>query len=142
MSVLPTAAEASRATRLGFAVVTDAGEWRDDPDVVGRKRAWRDGQWSDWVHTAGGEPSTEPYLGGAPRWQYGIVALGSFGTFERMSGALGELGQHGWELVTVYDKASNWMASLEKGFMLLKRPVPPGQRLGDDKWCIAVNLAG
>lgn len=32
----------------------------------------------------------------------------------------------GWELVAVYDKASNWFAGLEKGFVLMKRPVPTG----------------
>lgn len=122
--------------------MTDADGWRDDPDVPGRQRAWQNGQWSDWVRSNVDEPTSEPYLGGAPRWQYGIVALGSFNTFERMSETLGELGQLGWELVTVYDKASNWMASMEKGFILLKRPVPPGQSVPVDKWCIAVNLVG
>lgn len=33
------------------------------------------------------------------------------------------MGAEGWELVHVYDKASNWFANLEKGFVLFKRPV-------------------
>lgn len=47
--------------------------------------------------------------------------------------ALAQLGEHGWELVTVYDKSSNWFASMEKGFMLFKRPVPEGEE-PDGKW--------
>lgn len=61
-----------------------------------------------------------------PRWQYRIVQSGAFGTAERLGMALSYFGQQGWELVTVYDKASNWIQGIEKGFVLFKRPVPPG----------------
>lgn len=47
----------------------------------------------------------------------------------------------GWELITIYDKASNWMQGMEKGFMLLKRPVAPETKLEDDEWCKTINLA-
>lgn len=118
--------------------MTDS-EWRDDPVVAGRKRAWN-GQWLDHVHDASGT-YVEPYLGDSPRWQYGVVALGSFNAFERIQSTLGALGESGWELITVYDKASNWLNGFEKGFMLFKRAVPPGQRLDDDQWVVSVNLA-
>ena len=39
---------------------------------------------------------------------------------------LGLAGEAGWELVTIYDKSSNWFADLEKGFMLLRRRAPVG----------------
>ena len=40
----------------------------------------------------------------------------------------------------VYDKASNWFTGMEKGFILLKRPVAPSVHLSDDEWCITMNL--
>lgn len=61
-----------------------------------------------------------------PRWQYRIVNTGTFSTPERLGMAMSYFGQNGWELVTVYDKASNWFQGWEKGFALFKRPVPPG----------------
>ena len=60
------------------------------------------------------------------RWQYRVVNTGMFNTADRMTQTLGDLGAHGWELVGVYDKASNWFQGAEKGFMLFKRPVAPG----------------
>lgn len=52
---------------------------------------------------------------------------------------LAAAGEAGWELVTIYDKSSNWFAEMEKGFMLFKRPVPPGARLGDTEWCMTLR---
>lgn len=118
--------------------MSESGEWRPDPDVPGRQRFWDDG-WTSHV-SVGGETSTETYLGGAPRWQYGAINIGMFGAMERMQQVFATLGAEGWELVTVYDKASNWFADMEKGFMLFKRPVPPGQTVPDDQWCIALRL--
>jgi hypothetical protein len=67
------------------------------------------------------------------RWQYCIVNLGSFGTGGRLGMALSYFGSQGWELVTIYDKASNWFQGMEKGFILFKRPVPPGDE-PDGPW--------
>ena len=44
-------------------------------------------------------------------------------------------GSQGWELVSIYDMASNWIGGFEKRFMLLKRPVPPGLQLEETEWC-------
>lgn len=43
---------------------------------------------------------------------------------DRMASVLAVAGENGWELVSIYDKSSNWFQGFEKGFMLLKRPVP------------------
>lgn len=75
------------------------------------------------------------------RWQYAVVNIGSFGALDRMELVLGSAGSQGWELVTIYDKASNWIQGMEKGFMLLKRPVAPETKLEDDDWCVTINLA-
>jgi hypothetical protein len=57
------------------------------------------------------------------RWQYQIVNIGTFNNAERMIEALADLGADGWELAATYDKASNWFAGFERGFLLFKRPV-------------------
>jgi hypothetical protein len=31
---------------------------------------------------------------------------------------------------------------MEKGFILLKRQVPPGVTLREDEWCVSLNLTG
>ena len=67
------------------------------------------------------------------RWQYCVVATRVFSQEERLVAALGEAGARGWELVTVFDKASNWMQGFEKGFLLLKRPVLEGEE-PDGPW--------
>jgi hypothetical protein len=67
-----------------------------------------------------------PLEGIASRWQYAVVNTGSFNSQERMRTVLGNAGQSGWELTTVYDKSSNWLQGMEKGFMLMRRPVPEG----------------
>lgn len=50
--------------------------------------------------------------------------------------AFAQLGQHGWELIGVYDKSSNWLTQFEKGFALFKRAVPEGQE-PDGPWAAA-----
>ena len=55
------------------------------------------------------------------------MGIGAFQQKERLVSALGTLGAQGWELVAVYDKASNWLVGMEKGFVLFKRPVPEGE---------------
>jgi hypothetical protein len=60
------------------------------------------------------------------RWQYKVVNIGAFFAHERLVDTLSVLGRDGWELVTIYDKASNWFQGMEKGFALFKRPVPEG----------------
>ena len=118
-----------------------SGEWRPDPALEGRQRFWNGSKWTSHVADADGTTYREEWLGrGHVRWQYGVVNIGMFGALDRMQTVFGQLGQHGWELVTVYDKASNWLANMEKGFMLFKRPVPAGERLEDDEWCIAIRL--
>ena len=82
-----------------------------------------------------------PPLGDHPaRWQYAVVNVGMFRSPERMGEILATAGAHGWELVTVYDKASNWFSGMEKGFMLMKRPVPVG--VTPDHWCLMLNQTG
>ncbi|MDY7102993.1 MAG: hypothetical protein S0880_17575 [Actinomycetota bacterium] len=76
-------------------------------------------------------------LGSSLRWQYAIVNVGMFHSAERMGSALAAAGAHGWELVTIYDKASNGWAELEKGFLLLKRQVPPG--VAPRQWCYVLR---
>lgn len=69
------------------------------------------------------------------RWQYQVIGLGTFNTPDRLAVTLAKLGSEGWELVHVYDKASNWIANTEKGFALFKRPVLPGE-LPDGPWAV------
>lgn len=75
-------------------------------------------------------------LGSKKRWQYAVVNIGMFGTAIRMTETLGAAGAGGWELISVFDKSSNWIVG-EKGFMLLKRPVPEG--LSPDEWCLNIR---
>lgn len=58
------------------------------------------------------------------RWQYRIVDLGVFWARDRLVHSLAALGSEGWELVGIYDKSSNWLEGMEKGFALFKRSVP------------------
>ena len=67
------------------------------------------------------------------RFQYRIVNLGTFNAPDRMARVFGALGQDGWELVTMYDKSSNWFSGLEKGFAIFKRTVPAGEE-PDGEW--------
>lgn len=116
--------------------------WRPDPAVPGRMRYWRDGAWTAHV-AADGVQYDEPYLGtGNVRWQYGVVNIGMFASMDRMEEVLAAAGEQGWELITIYDKSSNWFANMEKGFMLLKRPVPAGVRLTEPEWCITISMPG
>jgi hypothetical protein len=72
------------------------------------------------------------------RWQYRVVNIGTFFASGRLVEALGRLGEDGWELVTIYDKSSNWLANMEKGFALFKRPVAHGEE-PDGPWAAALN---
>ena len=65
-------------------------------------------------------------LPGAAQWQYAVIGLGVFNAAGRTQRVLGLAGEYGWELVAVYDKASNRFDGFEKGFMLFKRAVPDG----------------
>lgn len=117
------------------------GEWRPDPTLEGRKRYWDGKNWTSHVTDADGEQYSERYLGpDGLRWQYGVVNIGALNAMARMQSAFGVLGAAGWELVTIYDKSSNWLGDIEKGFMLFKRPVPPGVRLADDEWCKTLSM--
>ena len=69
---------------------------------------------------------TEPFSTDDDRWQYLVVNTGAFNTASRLTDVLSATGRAGWELVTIYDKSSNWLAGIENGFMLLRRRVPPG----------------
>jgi hypothetical protein len=80
---------------------------------------------------------TSALKGDGLRWQYAVVNLGMFNSADRMTGVLADAGHAGWELVTIFDKSSNWFASMEKGFMLLKREVPTDVDPGE--WCIQVS---
>jgi hypothetical protein len=71
------------------------------------------------------------------RWQYAVINIGSFNSSDRMQMVLGRAGSQGWELAATMDKQSNWFAGMEKGFLLLKRPVPAG--VTPNRWCISVS---
>jgi hypothetical protein len=72
------------------------------------------------------------------RWQYAVVNVGTFNTQGRLVLVLGSLGAEGWELVHVYDKASNWLAGTEKGFALFKRAVAEGDS-PPEGWAVALD---
>jgi hypothetical protein len=83
------------------------------------------------------ERSAEP-----PQFQYRVINIGSFSSAERMQHALGDSGKDGWELISVYDKSTNWFAGMEKGFMLFKRSVAPGTTLRPEEWCETHSFEG
>ena len=56
-----------------------------------------------------------------------------FEAAERTTKAFAYLGEHGWELVGMHDKTSNWIGQLERGFVLFKREVPEGNE-PDGPW--------
>ena len=73
------------------------------------------------------------------RWQYSVANIGAFGARERLSLVLAHMGEQGYELTTVYDKASNWFQGMEKCFMLFKREVPSGSEpVGP--WCWVLDV--
>ena len=49
---------------------------------------------------------------------------------------LASAGSQGWELAATMDKQFNWF-DMEKGFLLMKRPVPAG--VTPKQWCITVR---
>jgi hypothetical protein len=67
------------------------------------------------------------------RWQYRVVNVGMFNAADRLAAVLGLMGENGWELVGIYDKSSNWLSGMEKGFALFKRPVLDGS-MPDGAW--------
>lgn len=71
------------------------------------------------------------------RWQYAVVNTGMFNTAERLDAMLAAAGSAGWELIGVYDKASNWWQGMEKGFAILRRRVPDGHH--PRRWCYTIN---
>lgn len=122
--------------------MTSEAGWLADPKQPGRLRYWDGSAWTAHVSDRGVQ-SVDPFEQYAgTRWQYAVVNIGSFGAIDRMRQVLGEAGAQGWELISVYDKASNWFQGMEKGFMLLKRPVAPEVEIGPDDWCITLNMAG
>jgi hypothetical protein len=62
-----------------------------------------------------------------------VQAIRMFNTAARIGTTLSVFGQAGFELVSMYDKASNWIAGGENGFMIFKRAVPEGE-LPDGEW--------
>ncbi len=119
--------------------VDTAQGWKPDPSLPGRLRYHDGSRWTDHV-SANGETYEEPYLGeGHCRWQFGVINIGLFSAYERMAAVLGAAGETGWQLITVFDKQSNWNNWGEKGFMLFRRPVPPGVRLEPHQWCISLS---
>lgn len=122
--------------------MSDAPEaaWLPDPEQPERLRYWDGSCWTEHV-SENGVQSLDPldaYTG--TRWQYAVVNIGMFSAMNRMELVLGSAGSQGWELISIYDKGSNWNVGMEKGFMLLKRPVQPGTLLQDQEWCITMNL--
>jgi hypothetical protein len=85
-------------------------------------------------------PGVSPDDDDRPRWQFAVINVGMFNASDRFQRALGAAASQGWELVGVYDKASNWLSGMEKGFILLKRHVPTGVRLREDEWCISLSM--
>jgi hypothetical protein len=57
------------------------------------------------------------------RWQHAVANVGMFGAQDRLVRVLTFMGQHGSELITVDDKASNWCQGMKKDIMLFKRAV-------------------
>jgi len=109
--------------------------------LPGRLRYWDGKRWTDHV-SLDGETCLEPYLvDGQVRWQYGVINIGAYNATERTQAVLGQAGANGWQLVSIYDKASNWQSGMEKGFMLLRKPVPAGVRLDDAEWCMTISMA-
>ena len=75
------------------------------------------------------------------RWQYQVIDVGAFDTGPRLTTALAQLGETGWELVQVVDKNSNWIAGLERGIAIFRRPVPDGEE-PDGPWAEWVRRDG
>ena len=129
-----------RGRKLRVMSEAQAAGWLPDPRQSDRLRYWDGHRWTDHV-SENGVQSVDPLDGyKGVRWQYAVINLGMFKAMDRMQSVLGSLGSQGWEIAAMYDKQSNWMTSMEKGFVLLKRPVAEGATVADDEWCITVNL--
>jgi len=102
-----------------FTMRSAEGDWnRDD-----RWRNWAAREHNREVWFAETRRLNSVQLPVATRWEYKVVNIGAFQTQERLEPTLDSLGAAGWELVTVFDKLSNWFEGIEKGFVLFKRPV-------------------
>jgi hypothetical protein len=75
------------------------------------------------------------------RWQYAVANIGVVDAASRLAAVLGRLGADGWELVGVFDKASNVFSGMEKGFVLFKRPVGPAEE-AEGGWAVQVDRHG
>lgn len=72
------------------------------------------------------------------RWQYVVANIGAFDANARLPRVLAFMGAKGYELITVYDKASNWFNGMEKGFVLFKREVDAGAE-PSGPWCALLD---
>src|SRR4051812_48787683 len=81
--------------------------WFNDPELPTRQRFWDGSKWTSQVRTDGVETVDPPVRFKGIRWQYSVINIGSFSAMSRMEDVLGSAGGLGWELVGVYDKASN-----------------------------------
>ena len=110
-----------------FEVAGDYFLWGSRELLVPEKELGMAMAFAHYVNQRVPQTAHERHLGaampGAQRWQYGVINVGMFQSAERMQQVLATAGANGWELVGVYDKASNWLRGMEKGFMMLKRPV-------------------
>lgn len=103
----------------------------EDFELRQREELQREERWREWARQ---ERSAGVWAGEMRRmesvrlpvttkWEYKVVDIGFFFVQSRLESTLARLGQDGWELVTVYDKASNLGTGMEKGFVLFKRPL-------------------
>ena len=84
------------------------------------------------IHAVLAPPSaTEPsedddrtYTG--PFWQFAVINIGMFRAIDRFEKALGVAASQGWELVGVYDKASELAGGHGEGLHLAEAPSPSG----------------
>ena len=101
--------------------------WYPDPDDVSSQRYWNGIVWTDHTAPASSTPPQYPAWTPSVRWQYAVVNLGTFRTGPRLGQVLAYLGRNGWEIAATFDRASNWLADMEKGFVIFKRPVREGE---------------
>ena len=72
------------------------------------------------------DPTTPP----GDTWEYRAVAVGGFNSVTEFQTALDRMGGQGWELVTVTDKASNWLGGTDKVIAVFKRYHPADSAAG------------
>ena len=118
-----------------------AAGWMPDPRLPDRLRYWDGDRWTEHV-SENGVQSVDPldsYQG--VRWQYAIIQPRNVKRWTEC-GPCSAHWARGLGDRAMYDKQSNWMTGMEKGFVLLKRPVSPGVTVADDEWCVTISLAG